>query len=154
MRARALRLRGGIIGRLALEDVSDVVVLDGPLFCDDVIGTTDNSVFVDDLISLNDLDIVSGVYRVSVQDHESTFIHHSWWPKHRTWKKSGLYADQWLPNAEFFYAQRIAKFRKKDWDLKGSTTWKESLKFDRVQIDFILGGSEALATQFIRCYFS
>ncbi len=46
-RARVLRLRGVIIGRLALEVVPNITVLDGPSFCDDVIGRTDNTVFVD-----------------------------------------------------------------------------------------------------------
>ena len=148
--ARVLRLNGGIVGRLAQEDVPDVVVLDGPSFCDDLIGTTANSAFLDDYISSYDLDIVSGVYRV-MKDRE-TSVHHSWWPKHNTWLKCGLYGDQWLPNAEQFYAERVAKFREKNWDLKGATSWKESLKYDRVQIDSILGGSEALAKEFIgRC---
>jgi hypothetical protein len=39
-RAPVLRLRGGIIGKLALEAVPNVAVLDGPSFCDDVIRHT------------------------------------------------------------------------------------------------------------------
>jgi hypothetical protein len=151
-RARALRLRGGIIGRLALECVPDVVVLDGPSFCDEVVGTLDNSSFLDDYISMNDLEIVSGVYRVSLSEREEDFAHHSWWPKHGTWQKTGFLGDQWLPNAERFYVQRRKKLERGEFDVKGATAWKESLKYDRTQMEFIYGGSEALAKEVIRLH--
>jgi hypothetical protein len=153
-RARVLRLLGGIIGRLALESVPDIAVLDGPSFCDQIIGTTETSFFVDDFISRNDLEVVSGVYRViGASGGEQDVIHASWWPKHSTWKKSGFAADQWLPNAEVFYAERMAKFGREEWNLKTATTWKESLKYDRTQLEYLYGGSEAFAKQFIQRYF-
>jgi hypothetical protein len=153
-RARVLRLRSRIIGRLALEGVPDVVVLDGPSFCDEVIGTSENSSFLDDYISINDLEIVSGVYRVSLGEGGEAYVHHSWWPKLTTWQKTGLLGDQWLPNAELFFVQRKKKLESGEWDTKGATAWKESLKYDRAQMDCIYGGSEALAKEVIRRHFT
>jgi hypothetical protein len=99
-RARVLRLRGVIIGRLALEVVPNITVLDGPSFCDDVIGRTvcgtDNTVFVDDFITENDLDIVSGVCRVSTSQDGTSSSDLPWWPKHKTWMRTGLFTDQSL----------------------------------------------------------
>jgi hypothetical protein len=152
-RARVLRLRGGIIGRLALEAVPNVTVLEGPSFCDDIIGSTDNAVYVDDFISDNDLEIVSGVYRVSTTEGNASSVHLSWWPKHGTWERSGYFADQWSPDAEAFYTHRVQMFQKKVWNLKGATSWKESLKYDRAQMDYLYGGSEALAAEFIKRHF-
>jgi hypothetical protein len=155
-RARVLRLLGGIIGRLALESVPDVVVLDGPSSCDQIVGTTQNSFFVDDFISETDLEMVSGVYRVigASGSQDDPMAHASWWPSHSVWKRCGLAMDQWLPNAEVFYAQRLAKFQGEVWELKGSTAWKRGLKYDRTQLEHLYGGSEAFAKQFIRRYFA
>jgi hypothetical protein len=153
-RARILRLRGGIIGRLALEAVPNVVVLDGPSFCDEVIGHTDNTVFVDDFITENDVDIVSGVYRVAVTDGGGASSDFSWWPKHGTWTRSGLFMDQWTPDAESFYFHRVQSLQKKNWRLKTATTWKETLKYDRLQMQPLYAGSELLAADFICRHFN
>ena len=153
-RARVLRLRGGIVGRLALEAVPDVTVLEGPSFCDDIIGSTDSTVFVDDSISDNDLEIVSGVYRVStVVGSKTDFSHPSWWPKHSAWERAGHSTDQWSPNAESFYVERIQLFQEKEWNLKGSGSWKDTLKYDRAYMDHLFGGSEALAAEFVQRHF-
>ncbi len=129
-RARVLRLRGGIIGRLALEAVPNVAVLGGPSFCDEVIGRTDNTVFVDDFITENDLDIVSGA-----------------------WMRTGLVTDQWTPDAEVFYAQQVKAMEQKRWVLKNATAWKETLKYDRLQMEPLYRGCEALAASFINRQF-
>jgi hypothetical protein len=152
-RARVLRLRGGIIGRLALEVVPNVAVLDGPSFCDDIIGRTENTVFVDDFITENDLDIVSGVYRVSATRHGTSSEDLSWWPKHGTWMRSGLFADQWTPDAESFYTRRVNAMEQKNWLLKNATSWKESLKYDRLQMEPLYRGCEKLAADFIKRFF-
>jgi len=149
-RARVLRLRGGIIGRLALEAVPNVAVLEGPSFCDDVIGFTDDTVFVDDFISENDLDIASGVYRVHMSQSGSSTSDLSWWPKHGTWMRTGLFTDQWTPDAESFFASQVKAMEQKHWLLKNATTWKESLKYDRLQMEPLYRGSEALAADFIK----
>jgi hypothetical protein len=152
-RARVLRLRGGIIGRLALEAVPNVTVLDGPSFCDEVIGHTDDTVFVDDFITENDLDIVSGVYRVHMTQSGSSTSDLSWWPKHGTWMRTGLFADQWTPDAESFFACQVKAMEQKCWLLKNATAWKETLKYDRLQMEPLYRGSEALASDFIKSYF-
>ena len=151
-RARVLRLRGGIIGRLALEAVPNIAVLEGPSFCDEVIGHTDNTVFLDDFITENDLNIISGVYRVhTCQNGPSSDL--SWWPKHGTWMRTGLFADQWTPEAESFYDGQVKAMEQKRWLLKNATTWKETLKYDRLQMEPLYRGCEALAAEFINRQF-
>jgi hypothetical protein len=46
----------------------------------------------------------------------------------------------------------MAMFRSEEWNLKTATTWKEGLKYDRTQLEYLYGGSEAFAKQFIRRY--
>jgi hypothetical protein len=152
-RARVLRLRGGIIGRLALEAVPNVAVLEGPSFCDEVIGHTDNTVFVDDFITENDLDIVSGVYCVHMTQGGSSSSDLSWWPKHYSWMRTGLVADQWTPDAELFYARQVKAMEQKRWLLKNATTWKETLKYDRLQMEPLYRGCEVLSADFINRQF-
>jgi hypothetical protein len=130
------------------------VVLDGPSFFDEVIGYSDNTAFVDDFITENDVDIVSGVYRVATSKCGASTSDLSWWPKYGTWMRTGFFTDQWAPNAESFYVRRVQSLQKKNWELKTATTWKATLKYDRLQMEPLYGGSEVLATDFISRHFN
>jgi hypothetical protein len=149
---RSIRLLGGIVGRLAAEVVPDYDVLDGPNLVDvQVVGRHGNIVFVDDAVGEEQLDIVSGVYVVKspFNPHDAQAVHLSWFPKHGTWKVSGLAGDQWLPLAEEWYQRRLLAFNNGTFKLEGGTAWKSSLKRSRPFTEGICTASERLAAEFI-----
>jgi len=140
------------VGRLAAEVVPDYDILDGPNLVDvQVVGRHGNSVFVDDAVGDEQLDIVSGVYFVKSawSSHESQESHLSWFPKHGTWLVSGLAGDQWLPLAEEWYQRRLSAFNNGMFKLETGTAWKSSLKRSRPFTEGICMGSERLAAEFI-----
>jgi hypothetical protein len=55
---RAIRLCGGLVGRIAAELVPDVQVLSGPIMCDSIIAQADGVYFVDDGVSDELLDCI------------------------------------------------------------------------------------------------
>ena len=147
---RALRLRGGIVGRIAAEVVPELQVLDGPGEPNEVVGSFGNTVFVDDGVDLETLDVVCGVYYVKVLANSTqTFTHSSFWPKQWIWESTGLSGDQWLPQAEAFYQTRLAKFKAKEFEIRKSTYWKENTKFHQKHTQRVLRGSERLSAEYI-----
>jgi len=147
---RALRLRGGIVGRIAADVVPEVRVLDGPSDADEIVGSFGDTVFVDDGIDLETLDVVCGVYYVKVLiSSDKAFTHSSFWPKQWVWESTGLSGDQWLPEAEAFYQVRLANFKAKTFEIKGSTYWKGKTMFHHTHTRRILRGSERLSAEYI-----
>jgi hypothetical protein len=127
---RAIRLRGGIVGRIASEVVPDLDVLDGPTFCDELVGHHGELEFRDDRVVEMELDIVCGVYSVNATAGGSVKTHSSLWPKQSTWEKCGLAGDHWSPASEEFYKSRRAAFSSGSFELKGAGKWKIDLRFD------------------------
>jgi hypothetical protein len=127
---RALRLLGGLVGRIASEVVPDIKVLDGPSLANvEVVGVHGSSVFVDDKADDLKVDIVCGIYLVPL--HETKKTEHSqpsWWPREITWRLGGLFNDQWLPDAEQYYQARKAQWSKGVYELLKATDWKRKLK--------------------------
>ncbi|KAF8956188.1 hypothetical protein BDZ97DRAFT_1925751 [Flammula alnicola] len=146
---RAIRLRGGIAGRIASELVSDTEVLDGPLCSNEVVGHHGDIAFVDDKVDEGSLDIVCGIYVVNETDGGSVVSHASWWPKQTTWMGTGLAGDQWLPRAEEFYKKRLSELRSGNPKLVKASLWKDKLKFRRVATNRIHDGSERMAAAFL-----
>ena len=147
---RAFRLRGGIAGRIASEVVPDLAVLDGPCFGDELVGCHGNRYFVDDRLTEEALDIVSGVYRVETTAGGSNISHSSWWPKNTAWHHNMVYSgDQWSSAAEEFYQKRLKDFSNGTFTMHTATEWKERHKFHRASTKRIIEGSERLAAEFI-----
>jgi hypothetical protein len=146
---RAIRLLGGIVGRLAADLVPDYEVLDGPYLTNPVVvGTHGDKEFVDDAVEQRELDIVSGVYLVegAFQETES---HMSWWPKHTTFQTTGFAGDQWLPRAEEWYKKRQDDLRSEKFTLLPSRQWDKTLKFNAAQVLQLRKGSERMAAEFL-----
>jgi hypothetical protein len=146
---RAIRLRGGLFGRIAAELVPDVQVLSGPIMCDSVIAQADGVYFVDDGVSNELLDCICGVYHVLMGHTDRSVSHSSWWPKQSIFFMSGTYRDQWSPRAEEFYQGRIAKFDAGDLYILRSKQWRDHLKYNQKMTDNFLLGSKMYATQFL-----
>ena len=146
---RAIRLLGGIVGRLAAEVVPNYEVLDGPYLTNvKVVGTHGDMEFVDDAVEQHELDIVSGVYDVEGKFKEA-HSHMSWWPKHATFLATGYAGDQWLPRAEEWYQKRLDELRSGHFTLQSSTRWEKYHKFNAAQMSQLRKGSERMAAEFI-----
>ena len=146
---RAIRLLGGIVGRMAAEIVPDCEVLDGPYLTNVVVvGTHGDQEFVDDAVEQHELDVVSGVYHVDGKFKEVS-SHMSWWPKHATFLSTGYAGDQWLPRAEDWYQTRRDELRSGKLTLLPSSKWEKNHKFNAAQVSELCKGSERMAAEFI-----
>ncbi|TFK62817.1 hypothetical protein BDN72DRAFT_862571 [Pluteus cervinus] len=139
---RAVRLRGGIAGRIAREFVADSEVLAGPYVGDLEVGSIDGCALVDDSVTDTELDIVCGVFHGTTVNEPVT--HQSFWPKQSTWEVMCLSGDQWLPWAEDFYKQRVAAFAAGRFTFLTSTQWKRDHRYDVVKTQSILAGTPAI----------
>jgi hypothetical protein len=145
---RAIRLRGGLVGRIASDTVPERQVLEGPALCDEIVAMDDGVYFLDDGVSDETLDCISGVYHV-LQGRKNCVSHSSWWPKHGIFMKSGRFSDQWTPDAENFYCDRRMKFDTGDFSIYTSRDWKARLKFKQSRMAKFINGSERLAREFL-----
>jgi len=147
---RALRLRGGIVGRIARDFVDEEEILRGPAVGDAILCSSsryNDECYVDDDVTEAILDIICGVYFVEVAaanektsskskksktdkteegkaqpNRNAPLKHLSYWPKQSTWLAGGLMIGQWSADAEKFYQERSARLR------EGLTTGKFELK--------------------------
>lgn len=149
-RGRVLRMLGGIIARLAFEAVPDVNILNGPSICDDVVLRYGDRYLLDDGISEEVLDIVSGVHHVALPFGNAYAKHESYWPRHSVWVSSGMWGDQWSPAAEAFYRARLQMLSIDTSTTKCSGEWKGMLRNSKTKTTAFIKGSEGLADQFIR----
>ncbi|TFK59272.1 hypothetical protein BDN72DRAFT_739393, partial [Pluteus cervinus] len=118
---RVARLRGGIVGRIAAEVVPDHRVLRGPQAPQEIIGTSEDYIYVDDGISEDHLDLICGVYFVAKDKNRAQL---SWWPKQSTWVKMGYFGDQWLPSSEDFYLTHQNKFERGAYTIQSGKHWR------------------------------
>ncbi|PPR04113.1 hypothetical protein CVT26_001358 [Gymnopilus dilepis] len=148
---RALRLCGGIIGRIAAEVVSDEKVLEGPVLINkEVVGTHGDCDFVDDKPLGISKEVVCGAYRVPThKGRAANTSYPSWFPSDYVWRGSGLSSEHWTPDAEHWYLQI-----KRDWEdgkfaLLHSTGWKTNLRMQYQRVKVIAQESERWASDFI-----
>ncbi|TDL18568.1 hypothetical protein BD410DRAFT_728323, partial [Rickenella mellea] len=81
----------------------------------------------DDELSSDELDLISGVYKVftgtGLQTSDS-----SWWPWHSAWERSSLNVGYWSTDCEHWFQNRLEHIRNDTAELRGSTEWVNSLK--------------------------
>ncbi|GLB45605.1 hypothetical protein LshimejAT787_2400630 [Lyophyllum shimeji] len=147
---RVLRTRGGIVGRIAAEVVSDEEVLHGPAIGDEIVGHRGDIRYVDDMIDERVLDVVCGVYHVQVSKDNPEISESSYWPKDSRWWKSGFAGDQWLPLAERFYTDRSRAICSNNIRLYNSTDWKSRIKQSVAHTNAMLKGSERWAADYLQ----
>ncbi|KAJ6484901.1 hypothetical protein C8R45DRAFT_931335 [Mycena sanguinolenta] len=138
-RGRAALFAGGIIGRLAREDVpqaraclgpSSEVFYTGARFWDGHSQTA----YWDDALTDQEIDLICGVYeiatgRVSKIDDEKQTTRVSWWPKPHAFELSGLNTGWWSPDCERWFQQRLAVIKSGTAHLHKQADWKRFLKF-------------------------
>ncbi|PPQ82408.1 hypothetical protein CVT26_013233, partial [Gymnopilus dilepis] len=148
---RAIRLYGGLVGRIAAEVVSDDKVLEGPSLANaEVVGTCGNWNYVDDKAEDINIDIVSGVYRVPMSNSKNASLSYpSWYPSKSYWQLGGLFFEQWTPDAEDFYMHVKGKYSNGVYQLTGSRDWKKDLKRHKARVRPIWTQTDKWASAFI-----
>ncbi|RDX41186.1 hypothetical protein OH76DRAFT_1299030, partial [Lentinus brumalis] len=135
--ARAALMRGGITWRLVMEimtthrrlwDVFVEVITAGPssdpAYHDVVtVPSEDGYVEVDDELLTEELDLISGVYKVYTGNTEDA----SWWPKHSHWVRSGMFTGFWTPWNEIWFATHMQKVRSGQQGTWNSQIWNKKL---------------------------
>ncbi|PPQ85199.1 hypothetical protein CVT26_004107, partial [Gymnopilus dilepis] len=157
---RALRLAGGLVGRISAEIVTDERILMGPTSCNNVIGVSDENEYVDDGASMKDFNIVSGLY-VILRDKAGNrgggrlSSRRSWFPLRGAWDKFSGYADeQWLPDAENWYTYRVRDMDNGKYELLKFAQWKVKVKFQRAALQAVLNENERMSAEFIKHHLS
>ncbi|KZP07032.1 hypothetical protein FIBSPDRAFT_763446, partial [Athelia psychrophila] len=80
----------------------------------------------DDTLSEDDLDLISGVYKLSTGDGTQT-ADASWWPRHNTWVSGSLEVGYWSPNCETWFQRRLDSIRKGEARLKSPAQWRSAV---------------------------
>lgn len=108
--ARAALLMGGIVWRLAREEMDPEVVLNGheieaPWFTPDFrVLHGDGSCDADEYLNSDEVAFILGEYRSSTTTWGQT-ASPSWWPREKTWKGACFNPGFWTPAAEAWYQQ-------------------------------------------------
>ncbi|RPD54156.1 hypothetical protein L227DRAFT_464545, partial [Lentinus tigrinus ALCF2SS1-6] len=135
---------GGIVWRILLEVLGDDKDFRDRLFkqageglsgeqsiYQEVINLSSTCAFVDDSLSEEELDIISGVYKVYTNQLNQT-ADVSWWPKHSHWvTHAGQYAGIWTQWNEKWFCDRLRSIYDGTARPKSSSEWKQSLKGHR-----------------------
>ncbi|KAF4569325.1 hypothetical protein EYR36_009115 [Pleurotus pulmonarius] len=132
---RAARERGGILGRLAKDIVSDEDVLRGPIFATQLVAFDGSTYYYADPMPDAIVEVIIGAFRAD----DSVY---SYWPPPSVWDSSYLAGDQWLPDAETWFNGCKA------FTPKAISAWQTTLKPSE-ESKFVLRASERLATAFI-----
>ncbi|PPQ81886.1 hypothetical protein CVT26_014330 [Gymnopilus dilepis] len=144
---RALRLRGGLVGRLARELVTDEEVLLGPISGKTLLTLEGSNIaYVDDVPSPNVLLVVCGVFIMSSRTGIQQL---SWWPQESAWSDSGLASDTWTPAAEQYYQERWQDIRDGTAKLFSSSVWRKQLRRFKRVISPIRERVERISEEFI-----
>ena len=148
--ARAALCAGGIVARLAREEMSNVAVLSGPseaaLNGEQTVFTSGDDRFCDDMIPPEVIDLICGVYEVETgQKGEMICIFYllslnqifldevalvSWFPRQNNWNVSGLNVGQWTHECEEWYVKRVNTIQEGGAPLK-QHEWRNVTRFTR-----------------------
>ncbi|KDR64960.1 hypothetical protein GALMADRAFT_149128 [Galerina marginata CBS 339.88] len=152
---RAILMQGGIAARLAYGVVPEYLVYDGPNLVHTEVVCTDGELdFIDDAVTTDQLDVVSGVFLVDTDGTAGAArmeAHKSFWPKQSTWFTTGYAGDQWLPPAEQWFIPRLRSLiQGNDFELLNATEWKSHLTRNVKKSRPVFANSDNVAAEFIR----
>jgi hypothetical protein len=85
----------------------------------------DDTKMWDDDLSAEELDLICGVYHISTNGAQTSDS--LWWPKHRTWMKSGLNVGYWSRGCEDWFQLCLSSTLNGTAHLKTVGEWKASL---------------------------
>ncbi|KAK0477943.1 hypothetical protein IW261DRAFT_1565740 [Armillaria novae-zelandiae] len=136
---------GGLIWRLAIEEVPEDYVITGPRNRVTQIGgflhTAEGNELWDEMLMEDQINVICGVYKVECEggrrkkgfgDHQQLLTEHlSWFPKDASWRGSRLDVGFWSANCEYWYQRRVERYLGGDFKCETQTEWKRSLKLWR-----------------------
>ncbi|KAK0435812.1 uncharacterized protein EV420DRAFT_1281558 [Desarmillaria tabescens] len=161
--ARAALKHGGLIWRLAMEEVSEEYVTSGPsprvMETGACLRTTEGEALWDEMLMDDQIDVICGVYKVETEDDRypkgdrrgKLTEHVSWFPKDAGWRGCGLDVGFWSPDAESWYQHRLANYLDGDFKCKNQSEWKRSLKLWR-DAPKLAEGLEKVSQGFLQCH--
>ncbi|KZP09770.1 hypothetical protein FIBSPDRAFT_759510 [Athelia psychrophila] len=85
----------------------------------------------DDQLTENELNLMSGVYKIFTGPGVYQEADASWWPKNSTWKTSALDVGYWSPTCEEWYQRRLAGILDGSAKVKSATKWRDALKLHK-----------------------
>ncbi|KAI0691139.1 hypothetical protein C8T65DRAFT_587394, partial [Cerioporus squamosus] len=155
---------GGIVWRLLTEAVGDDVDLQNLLLqqashgpsgehsvYQQVLQLSPSFCFVDDGLSEEELDVVSGVYKVYTDQLNQT-ADVSWWPKHKHWvRNAGQNTGIWTGWNEKWFCDRLQSIHNGTGRPKTSSEWKQALKGHR-EVKTMSNLVESATKDFIQDY--
>ncbi|KAF9474897.1 hypothetical protein BDN70DRAFT_936326 [Pholiota conissans] len=136
-KGRAALMHGGIIARLARDaGIEPSVVLGGPVSGDRVVCEYGGKYLVDDQLTENDKNIISGVYFAQTDNSpdgqklvEGATMELSWWPQDATWDIANCYlTTEWTDLAEVFFDKRKTILQKNELTIPNLTEWRQALR--------------------------
>ncbi|KAI0084502.1 hypothetical protein BDY19DRAFT_898464 [Irpex rosettiformis] len=83
--------------------------------------------FVDDTLSVHQLDVICGVYRVLGLDVVAKTAYRSWWPSVHVWKNSGMDIDCWSYHNEQWFKGHLARILSGEFEPMSAGEWRRSL---------------------------
>ena len=135
---RAALLSGGILWRLAVEEVAPDLVLDGPDSLSSELGIgfhlrneKDGLVYVDDQLTESETANIVGMYFEQAEVDRVKWDNDAfpmWWPLPRYFKDSALDFPTWTPVAENWYQNLRQKYRQGQVQPKQGSAWRSSLR--------------------------
>ncbi|KAF9269027.1 hypothetical protein L218DRAFT_916545 [Marasmius fiardii PR-910] len=140
-RGRAAVMAGGLIGRIALEVVTEEAVVYGPdagsilqsgscIFEDSGIGFWDQS------LTEEEIDLICGVYYVKNRsdrdwgDKKYASSHKSWFPRPGAFNAGSLNVGFWSKDCEKWYQRRLMEIRSGKAQLMNASRWRSAMQFN------------------------
>ncbi|GJE99714.1 hypothetical protein PsYK624_159850 [Phanerochaete sordida] len=153
LHGRAALMRGGIVWRLAYEDVDLQRVLLGPSDSSQKhVQLLGDVAHEDDTLSEEELFAICGVYRIYANDKDRSASDSSWWPKDSTWRESGMDVGYWTrQNEEWFVTRRnLLEDAVRTGDtaalkLRTAQQWRKALRYEAKRSRNFHAEIEALA---------
>ncbi|KAF8166799.1 hypothetical protein K438DRAFT_1616543 [Mycena galopus ATCC 62051] len=151
-RGRAALFAGGIVGRLAREDIRDTRACLGPSSEVFVTGVRlwdghSSMAYWDDALTDDEINLICGVYEIGTGAMQTTRV--SWWPKPNAFDSSGMNIGWWSPDCEHWFQQRLAQIKSGQALLNKQADWKRFIRFYQ-KTRQVAESNEKIAAEFLK----
>jgi len=152
--ARAALLKGGILARLARENLDVMSAVQGPSI--DVFSlrtsrrSSDGWLYWDDDLSTSEMNLICGVYKLPTSQGVQT-ADMSWWPKQSMWVGSNVDVGYWSPDNEVWFRACLSKIQAGEAQPMNATRWANALKKYRYTSRIVQSYRSAAATFLSEC---
>ncbi|KAI0739237.1 hypothetical protein C8Q80DRAFT_1113098, partial [Daedaleopsis nitida] len=81
----------------------------------------------DDMLSEEELGLISGVTKVYTATQRNQTEEQSWWPKHSVWRTSGMYTGIWNPRNKQWFQKWLKDIREGRASPLNTRDWRSAL---------------------------